>query len=230
VASSIANEAGVPVTKIWTITNFVDDAAFGIASPDDREAIRHAWNVPDDVVLIGCVARLHPVKDHTSLLHAFARLRMRQPGVFLVLIGDGENRSSLHSLVRELQIDSAVHFAGELRHGGNLHRAFDISVLASRSEGFPNTIVEAMAAGIPVVATAVGGSIDAVVDGETGFLVPPAAPSALADALARLVENASLRGTMGAKGLRQATELYSAPRVLDALQGMYDQLVAGARG
>ena len=225
VADSVAEEGQVPRTKIWTVTNFADDAMFGAASDDVREAIRRGWKVPAAAVVIGCVARLDPVKDHATLLTAFARLRLGQPGTYLVVIGDGESRQALESQARELGLGDAVHFAGEIRDGTNLHRGLDISVLASRSEGFPNTLVEAMAAAVPVVATAVGGSVDAVTDGETGFLVPAGEPDKLADALTKLVESPSLRRTMGAAGLRRASQSYRAPGVVGALEHMYEHLV-----
>jgi glycosyltransferase involved in cell wall biosynthesis len=228
VAGLVATESRIAREKIWTITNFADENAFGVVSDEDRNRIRRGWNAPDGAVVIGCVARLDPVKDHASLLRAFAKARSRYPQTFLVLIGDGGCRTSLEDLAQELRIQDALHFAGEVRNIGNLHRGLDISVLSSLSEGFPNTLVEAMAAGRPVIATAVGGSIDAVVDGETGFLVAPGTPDALADALSRLVASPDLRRSFGENGLRRASELYRAPVVLESLEDMYSELVASA--
>ena len=225
VAKSVEEEASVPRARIWTVTNFANDDMFGAASDDDRERVRRRWKLPADALLIGCVARLDPLKDHATLLAAFAEVLRRTPKVFLVLIGGGDCRPSLERQTAELGISYAIHFAGEIHNAGNLHRGLDISVLASRSEGFPNTLVEAMAAGVPIVATAVGGSVDAVADGETGFLVSAGQPEKLADALTKLVENPSLRRTMGAAGLRRASHSYSAPRVVGALEQMYEHLV-----
>jgi glycosyltransferase involved in cell wall biosynthesis len=120
-----------------------------------------------------------------------------------------------------------VHFAGERRDRVNLHRGFDISVLASLSEGFPNTLVEAMAAGNPVVATSVGGTVDAVVDGQTGILVPPGDPEELAGALLRLVQDKPLRLHFGMQGGRRAAELYNAASVVSSVERMYTQLLSG---
>lgn len=229
VAGSVEDEARVPRAKVWTVTNFADDDMFGAASEEERERVRRRWKAPPDGLLIGCVARLDPLKDHATLLAAFAELRRRAGQVFLVLIGGGECRPALERQAAELGIEDAVHFAGEIRNGGNLHRGLDISVLASRSEGFPNTLVEAMAAGVPVVATAVGGSVDAVVDGESGILVPPGEPARLADALATLVESPALRRTMGAAGLRRASDAYRAREVVGTLEHMYERLLGGDR-
>jgi glycosyltransferase involved in cell wall biosynthesis len=225
VAKSVTTEARIPTAKVWTITNFVDAQSFGAPTAEEREQLRRNWGAPPDAVVIGCVARLHPVKDHAGLLRAFARLHTREPRSFLVLIGDGETRPALQALVAELGLQGAVHFAGEVRSRRNLHRGFDISVLASLSEGFPNTLVEAMAAGNPVVATSVGGNIDAVMHEETGLLVNPAQPDELSDAMLRLVKSPTLRTALGAAGARRARESYDASTVVATLEDMYAQLL-----
>jgi glycosyltransferase involved in cell wall biosynthesis len=219
-------EDGVPENRVWTITNFADDSAFGIASDAERRALRLQWGAPNDATVIGCVARMDPVKDHAGLLDAFARVHAKKRNVFLVLVGDGEMRPELESQVNAMDLANVVHFTGELRDGRNYHRGFDISALASRSEGFPNTLVEAMAAGRPVVATAVGGSIDAVAHEKTGLLVPPADSTALAEALLRLVEDEAAREKLGRQALQRALDQYQAQRVVGSLADMYRELLA----
>jgi len=108
----------------------------------------------------------------------------------------------------------------------NLHRLFDISVLCSLSEAFPNSIVEAMAAGKPVVATRVGGVVDAVIDGETGLLVAPREPAALAAAIEQLLTQPDRQREMGAAAARRARTQYHANRVLPALEALYERLLA----
>jgi glycosyltransferase involved in cell wall biosynthesis len=127
----------------------------------------------------------------------------------------------------ELGVSQAVKFTGEIRSAGNLHRGFDISVLSSLSEGFPNTLLEAMAAGKPVVATRVGGSVDAVDDGRTGLLVQPAQPEDLAKAILRLVESPALRSAYGRAGNLRARERFAASHALGSLTDMYRHLVQG---
>lgn len=227
VAGLVKSEAPRAEGKVWTITNFVDEQAFGAPGGEERQQLRAAWNAPADAVVIGCVARFDPLKDHAGLLRAFAILRAREPRAHLVLVGDGEARPALEALAGELGLKHSVYFAGEQRARTNLHRGFDISVLSSVSEGFPNSLVEAMAAGNAVVATAVGGSVDAVVHEETGLLVPPGQPDALADALSRLAADPELRAAFGRAGARQARERFHVSSVVPALEDMYVRLAAG---
>jgi glycosyltransferase involved in cell wall biosynthesis len=228
VARSVLESTHLPPGRVWTVTNFADDEAFVPLAADLRARQRRAWDVPDDAIVVGCVARLVPVKDHTTLVDAFAEVHAERPNVHLVLIGDGACRPLLEAQVARLGLASVVTFTGELRGGANHHRAFDISVLNSLSEGFPNTLVEAMAAGVPVVATAVGGNMDAVADGETGLLVPSGRPEALAKALVRLVDSAPLRRAFGDAGRERAMATYRAAPTLRALQAMYDTLLERA--
>jgi glycosyltransferase involved in cell wall biosynthesis len=228
VARSVLETTHLPPGRVWTVTNFADDDAFLPVTPEARLRQRRAWEISDDALVVGCVARLVPVKDHATLVDAFAQVRAEHPNVHLVLIGDGECRSRLEGQVARLGLSGAVTFTGELRGGGNHHRAFDISALTSLSEGFPNSLVEAMAAGIPVVATAAGGNVDAVADGVTGFLVPPGNAGDLALALRRLVESTTLREAFGTAGRDRARSMYRAAPALLALQSMYDTLLERA--
>jgi glycosyltransferase involved in cell wall biosynthesis len=182
------------------------------------------------MLVIGCVAGLRPVKDHETLIRAMAQLRPRWPGVRLVLIGDGDARPSLERLVAELRLGDVVRFAGSMPNEPNLHFLFDISVLSSVSEAFPNTIVEAMAAGKPVVATRVGGVANAVIDGETGILVAPQAPGELASAIEQLLSHPESRRRMGEVARRRARSCYHVETVLPTLEALYDRLLmANAR-
>jgi glycosyltransferase involved in cell wall biosynthesis len=229
VGRSVRDADRVPGERVWTITNFADDEAFAPLAADARASQRAAWGLPDGAIAIGCVARLVPVKDHATLVKAFAEVHAARPATHLVLVGDGECRASLEAQVARSGLEQAGTFTGELRDGGNQHRLFDISTLASVSEGFPNTLVEAMAAGVPIVATAVGGSMDAVIPEETGFLVPSADAPAMARALRRLVESAALRHQLGMAARARAMEVYRAAPTLLAVTSMYETLLQRAR-
>lgn len=228
VARSVLETTHLPPGRVWTVTNFADDEAFVPVTADVRLRQRRAWGIPDGALVIGCVARLAPVKDHAALVDAFAAVRTQGRDVHLVLIGDGECRAALEAQVERLGLAGTVTFTGAVHGGGNHHGAFDISALTSSSEGFPNCLVEAMAAGVPVVATAVGGNIDAVVDGETGFLVPAKSAAELTRALLKLVDDRALREAFGAAARERARLTYRAAPALLALESMYDILLQRA--
>lgn len=225
VAESVRNSDGVRRDRIRVVSNFADDAAFAPPDPCEREQRRAELGLSEGELVIGCVARLVPVKDHATLIRAFAMLRAAHPARKLVLVGDGPCRGAMSSFAADLGIGDAVVFAGARMDRVNYHHLFDISVLASQSEGFPNTLVEAMAAGRPVVATAVGGNRDAVVDGETGRLVPVGDAAALASALQELADSSELRCRLGTAGLARAQAEYRAERVMATLESMYDELL-----
>jgi glycosyltransferase involved in cell wall biosynthesis len=228
VALSVQTEDGVPPERVAVVPNFVDDAAFGPLSTEGRAAMLSALGVPEGVLVVGVVANLSPVKDQGTLLRALALLGPRWPQVHVVLVGDGECRATLESLTRMLGLEERVHFVGRQPNEPNPHHLFDISVLCSLSEGFPNSIIEAMAAAKPVVATDVGGVADAVTDGETGLLVPPSNPERLAAAIEELLLDPDRRHALGAAGRDRARAHYHAGVVVQSLEALYDRLLEAA--
>lgn len=229
VATALGAE-GVPAERVVVVSNFVEDDAFTPLPATVRAQRLAAFGVPERAFVVGCVARLDVVKDHRTLITAFARLRADVPHAHLLLMGDGPEREALTALAAGLGIGAATHFAGTVRlPGTNLHGLFDVSVLASRSEGFPNTLVEAMAAGRPVVATAVGGSVDAVVDDVTGTLVPPHDAAALHHAMRALAEHPERRRVMGEAGRRRARDSYRADVIVPQLEALYRSLAQPGR-
>jgi glycosyltransferase involved in cell wall biosynthesis len=221
VADLLENQEGVARDKVVEIPNFLSEDAFELAPESARAAQRRAWGVPDTAFTIGIVARLSPVKNHVLLLEAMARLDAR---FHLVCIGEGPLRAELEALARQRGIEPRVHFVGEVIAAGNLHQCFDVSVLCSVSEGFPNSLIEAMAAARPVVATPVGGVIDAVTDGVTGLLVPPGNPAALAEALRRLEAEPMSRTRLGEAGREAVRAKYHQGPVLEKLTALYETL------
>ncbi|MCH9695859.1 MAG: glycosyltransferase [Gammaproteobacteria bacterium] len=225
VSDLLADVDHVPAEKIVTLPNFVDDDVFASAGEVMKD-----WpgvTIPADAIVAGVVARLEPVKNHKLVIRAIADT---PDTVHLVVVGDGSERPKLESLVRKLGLDNRIHFLGEVPAGSKIQRHFDVCVLSSHDEGFPNSIVEAMAMGKPVIATAVGGVVDAVEDGETGVLVEPGNHSAMSDAIRSLCENAELRNKMGMAGLSIAQERYSRAAVISALMNIYRQMSAESRG
>ena len=223
VAESVATIDGVSRDRVLQVSNFVGDGAFAPLAASLEAEIRAELGIAANAFVVGCIARLEAVKDHATLLRAVQLLATRWPRLHLVLIGDGASRMELESLATQLGIRDRVHFAGFRANEPNLHHLFDVSALTSLSEGFPNSLVEAMAAGRPVVATSVGGNVDAVRD-DTGFLVPVGAPTDVAAALERLMSDDALRRRMGSAAREVAYREYHAGSVIPKLEQLYLKL------
>jgi len=225
VAASVARDDGIRPSRIRTVPNFVDDDLFDAALPEAMRRWLHDRGIPTTGPLIGIVARLSPVKDHHTLLQAVALLRHAHPDAQVVIAGEGPLRRALEEEAVALGVAKTVHFLGHVPGAGRLHAAFDVSVLCSTSEGSPNAVVEAMATGRPVVATAVGGTVDAVEEGRTGYLIPPGAPEALANALRKLLDDPEGRAAMGSAARAMAKERYRADRVVAGLEQVYHEVL-----
>ncbi len=220
---------GVTPAKISVVPNFLDDHAFEVPADYRLQELRAGIGLRPEDRAIGIVANLLPIKDHATLMRAFARLAAARPAVRLVLVGDGPERSRLQELSAALGITERVVFAGRRSNDPNLHHLFEISVLCSVSEGLPNSVLEAMAAGRPVVATRVGAAGDAVLDGVTGSLVPTGDDAALTGALRALLDDPARARAMGDAGRQRAREKYSPESALRALEQLYGRL-AGVPG
>lgn len=224
VAELLASEEGVPPGKIAEIPNFLAEGAFALVGEPVSIAQRRTWGLPDDAFVIGTVARLAPVKNLDLLLKATALLDSR---FHVILIGDGTSRAELEQLARHLRIESRVHFVGEVISPLNLHQFFDVSVLCSLSEGFPNSLIEAMAAARPVVATPVGGVTDVVADGVTGLLVPVDDAVPLAGALQMLETDPLLCRRLGEAGREAVRKRFHQNVVIERLSVLYELLAEG---
>lgn len=228
IAGLLRDREAVPDTRVSVVPNFVDEVAFVPPTERERDELLARLKLTEEDRILGIVANLLPIKDHVSLLRAVARLSPRFPQLRLVVVGDGENRTMLEYLARHLGIAEKVRFAGRIMGGPNIHYIFEVSVLCSLSEGLSNSILEAMAAGRPVVATDVGASRDAVLDGRTGILVPPRDPERLAAALDGLLSDPRRASSLGERGQRRAAERYSPQAAIEALEGLYQRLVRSA--
>ena len=165
------------------------------------------------------VARFERQKDHPTLLRALARLEDRPWR--LTLVGDGPRMDAARGLAGELGLSDRIRFAGYRDDVAGILADARVFVLASRWEGFPRTIVEAMRAGLPVVASDVGGVAEAVADGETGFVVPPGEPAELADRLAALLDDPDRRTRMGRAGRRRYEENFTFERMFERTRAVY---------
>ena len=225
VARLMIDTERVPATRVFELPNFLEERAFHHVAAELRSARRHGWGVPQGAFVIGTVARLAPVKNHAMALRALQRL---DDDVHLVLIGAGPSRRELEELARELHVERQVHFTGQLVEAENLHQFFDVSVLCSRSEGFPNVVIEALAAGCPVVATPVGGISEIIIDRQTGLLVPVDRPEALAASVEELRRDAALRQRLGEAGATRVRGKYHQTAVIAQLEALYQDLVREA--
>ena len=189
-----------------------------------RERVRASLGLADGQFVFGSVGRLSPQKAPADLVHAFARVVHEHPEAHLLLVGDGPLRGEVESLIARLGVSGHATLLGLRRDVSDLMSAFDAFVLASRWEGLPRTIPQAMAAGLPVIATRVDGAPDAVRDGETGCLVPPADVGALADGMAQLIADPDRSRTLGRAG-RARVHDFSAGRMVVELEALYEELV-----
>lgn len=215
-------DEGVREDRVVVIPNFVEDYAFERPTETMLASWRTELGVHPDDEVVGIVANLHAIKDHATLLRAFPAVLVERPRARLVVVGDGVEREPLERLATSLGIRERVTFAGRRPQRPTMHWLFDVSVLCSLGEGFPNSVVEAMAAARPLVVTSVGGVPDVVVAGETGFMVAPSAPDQLARRIVDLLRDPPLRERMGRASALRAREAFYAPRVIRRLESFYE--------
>ena len=213
---------GVPRERVTVIPNGVDLARFGVSG--DRAAL----GAEDGTPLIGSVGCLAPRKDYATLLEALAILAERGVAYRAALVGEGPERAALEQQLGARGLTGRVRLLGERDDVERLLPAMDVFVLSSREEGIPNALLEAMAAGRPSVATAVGGTPEVMRDGETGWLVPPASPRALAGALEEAIGNPTEARRRGEAARRWVAERLGIDSMVRAHQAFYERAVGEA--
>jgi glycosyltransferase involved in cell wall biosynthesis len=191
-----------------------------------RGEIRHELGAAPETALVGIIARLVPIKDHGTFLEAAAKLCRHRSNVRFLVVGDGELRSALERQAGALGLGARVHFLGWRRDLEPIYADLDLVVLSSRNEGTPASLIEAMAAGIPVVATRVGGVPDLVADEKTGSLVPPGDPGALSRAIETLLCDPDRRREMGRLAREAVYPKYSDAALIDRMDDLYSSLLA----
>ena len=196
------------------------DSCLAVSGPSGR--LRAALGLGADVPIVGVLGRLVPIKDHATLFSALATL----PGVHLAVLGDGELRPALESSARDLGIADRAHFTGWWHDVPAALADLDVVVLSSRNEGTPVALIEALAAGRPVVATDVGGVRHVVQDGETGCLCPPGDPATLAELLQRSLSQREVAAQMAMEGRRRVAEHFGQARMVNDHRLLYQELLA----
>ena len=221
-AAVIENSLGVPREKIRLIRSGVDLDEY--SKPTGKTKVRKELDLSQDQHLVLYIGRLRAVKGVEFGLRAFALAKDKRPNLYMTLAGEGEQLCDLQQLSNDLRINDHVKFLGVRNDSPDLLSAADSILMPSLKEGFPRTAIEAMAAGKPIVATRVGGTPEAIIDGETGILVPATDIYAMATALISLVDNASLRQQFGAAGTKLVREKFSIDSYVKRLDELYCQL------
>lgn len=221
----LERKVGIAPRRIRQIYNGVDTAAFHPAA-GIREAMAGCPFGAPEQFIIGSVGRMQAVKDPLNLARAFALALQIAPALRsrlrLAMVGDGPLRADVQAELREQGLTELAWLPGDRSDVAQLMRGFDCFVLPSLAEGVSNTILEAMASGLPVLATRVGGNAELVDEGQTGLLLPPAEPRALAEALVRLATDAALACRMGQGGRQRAERRFSMQAMLEGYQAVYD--------
>jgi glycosyltransferase involved in cell wall biosynthesis len=226
VRSDLVRLGVAPASRITVVRLGLDLDERVAAAPDARERTRAELGIAPDRFLIAWLGRMTPIKRPEDLLHAFALLLERASDVELALVGDGPLRPALAELADELGIGDRCHFVGYREDVASMYAAADVVALTSANEGTPVSVIEALAAGRPVVSTDVGGVRDVVRDGQDGFLVEPGDVAGFAAALARLALDRGRAEELGAAARERVQRRYSVPRLLDDVDRLYRSLLA----
>jgi glycosyltransferase involved in cell wall biosynthesis len=202
----------------------IDLSPFDI--PVDRATVRASLGVQVNAPLIGSVGRLSPQKAPLDFVQAAALVHARQPDVHFVWVGAGPLEAQARALVSAKGLDDVFHFAGQRKDVPFVLRVFDCFALSSLWEGFSLSVLEAMAAGLPVVVTRILGTPEAVQDGVNGFLVPPGDPPALAQALIELLADPNRARQLGANGRKRIEQQFTRKQMLEGIERLYGEVIA----
>lgn len=221
VARYYVDELGVSPRRIHVIASGIDLSQFSVPAG----AIRTQLGLASDNVVFGIVGRLEPEKDHRTLLQAFRALIDRRQQVHLLVVGDGSLRGELESCSRALGLERHVTFLGARTDIPQVLSTFDVFVLSSINEGVPLSVIEAMGAGKPVIATDVGGLRLLVKPSVNGSLVPPNDPAALETAMRDMAANPALRQEMGKRSRQIASDAFSVSTMINRYQDLYESVL-----
>jgi len=214
--SWLIQDVGIPARKVRRICNGVDTKRFVARTRPSRD---------HDASVVGSVTRFSEIKDPLNTIGAFIEVHRAHPGaVRLLMIGDGSLKAAAVSVLRSAGVEASACLPGSVVDVVPYLEEMDLFVLGSLREGISNTVLEAMAAGLPVIATRVGGNIELVDDGVTGYLVPPQSPSAIAAAIARYLADSDLARRHGVAGRKRIEDHFS----INAMIALYSELYTGA--
>ena len=221
-AIAIENNLGIPREKIELVRSGVNIDEY--SKPTKRTEVRNELDLSEDQHLVLYVGRLRSVKGVEFGIRSFALVKDKRPNSYMALAGEGEQLPYLQALVDDLGISNHVNFLGVRNDLPDLLSAADSVLMPSLNEGFPRTAIEAMAAGKPLVATSVGGTPEAIIDGVTGILVPVKDIHAMAKAVISLVDDVLLQKRLGSAGAKLARKNYSITKYVHQLDELYCRL------
>jgi glycosyltransferase involved in cell wall biosynthesis len=224
------HDEGVSRRKLFLLYNGIEAQNFA-RKPGDRARAREALGIGSDAFVITVIANLHPYKGHADLIEALGKIQDRLPPKWTVIAAGRDTlgqRAVCEDLAKRLNIDAHLSFVGPRDDIPTLLAASDLHVHASHQEALPNSIIEAMAASLPVIATRVGGVPELIEDGVNGLLVDPHAPSALGEAILALASDAGRRQTMGELSAAKVRQQFTLERSVERYEQLYAK-VAGAR-
>jgi glycosyltransferase involved in cell wall biosynthesis len=217
----------IPPARMGIVRNGIDTALYH-PNPEARQRVREGVGASPEAVVAAVLARVTEDKGQVETIQALARFAGRRPHAELWIVGEGKLRPRLEALAVEEKVADRVRFLGFRTDVADVLQAVDVVVQASHREGLGNTLLEAMAASRPIVASAVGGILDVVVPGVTGELVPPYAPEALAAALEPLMADADLRRRYGTAGHQRAETEFRLERETDDWCRLFRELAGSA--
>lgn len=215
----LTGKVRVDPAKLRVVINGIDVERFRPAAATGN--VRRQFGLGEEDIVIGHVARFVPVKNQALLVEAAAAVFEQEPRAFLALVGDGPLRPDIEAHVKRLGIERRVGFLGRVSNLPALYRDFDMFVLSSYSEATSMSILEAMATGVPVVATSVGGTAELLAGGNAGILVPTEDTRALADAMLGLARSRESRERIGEAARRRVEEEYTERSMIDAYERLY---------
>ena len=221
----LVRERHLPADRVRLIWNGAPLDEFAPVASDVARAARRSLGIPEDALVAGTIGRLSEQKGHRYLIEAAPALLAARPRAHLLIVGDGDRMEALKAQAAALGVTSRITFAGHRDDVRALLGAIDVFCISSTYEGTPLALFEAMAAGKAIVSTAVDGCREVLEDGVTGLLVPPQDPPALAAAIGRVLDDASLRGSLAEKA-RAASSRYDIKACVAAMEALYDEVLA----
>jgi len=215
----LVEERNIPISKIHTIHYGIDLKKF---RKKDEKMKRKEFGFSVSDKIVGVLARLTVQKGHTYLIDAASQIIKKYPGVKFLFVGDGPLRSKLTEQIEQMNLNNHIHFTGFRHDVKELLNMFDLFLLPSLFEGLPNVILEAMACSLPIVATAVDGTPEAIIDGECGILIPPKEPGAIVKGVIKLLDDPELAQRLGKNARTRVENFFSNDIQMQKILDLYE--------